>query len=285
MMKYVPRIIKENVNVSETSPIKEFFVLLGGIFGILFLVYFLLGFALDVVVDRMPERLEIVLGEFFTQRFPEDKIFSPIEQELQELLDELVDSMTTNNLSYTVQVVESPEVNALALPGGNIVIFSGLLEHIHSENELAMVLGHELGHFVHRDHLRGLGRGVVLVALSSFLFGVDHSVAETMMNMLITANLKHSRNQEIAADLFALDLVNAKYGHVAGATDFLNEFRGKEKFPVFLKFFSTHPQSTDRISLLQDKIRKKGYAVKEKMPLSKVYKMGEDANANINGLE
>ena len=46
-------------------------------------------------------------------------------------------------------------MNAVALPGGNIVVFAGLLKEIKSENELAMILGHELGHFAHRDHLRG----------------------------------------------------------------------------------------------------------------------------------
>src|SRR5690606_35172182 len=68
-------------------------------------------------------------------------------------------------------VMASDELNALALPGGAIVVTRGLLDQV-DDAELAFVLAHELAHLEHRDNLRAIGRGLVLtVALS--LVGVE----------------------------------------------------------------------------------------------------------------
>jgi Zn-dependent protease with chaperone function len=61
--------------------------------------------------------------------------------------------------SYKVSVHDQATVNAVALPGGNIIVFKGLLTELKSENEVAMILAHELGHYAHRDHLHGIGQG------------------------------------------------------------------------------------------------------------------------------
>ena len=73
---------------------------------------------------------------------------------------ELPPDSPISNRPFHVYVTEVDDINAIALPGSNIIVFSGLLQNIQSENELVMVLGHELGHYAHKDHLRGLGRGL-----------------------------------------------------------------------------------------------------------------------------
>jgi predicted Zn-dependent protease len=270
-MKFTPRGLKENVNVTPISPLRELFVLLGAILGALLVIYLVLGFALDVLVMRMPEGLEEKIGAFFSHSY---RLKEPSANELkiQKLLDEIASLVDEKELDLTVYVSDSPEVNALALPGGNVLVFSGLLEEIESENELSMILAHEIGHFINRDHLRGLGRGLVLVAISAVVFGADSTVANAAQRILLTTDLKFSRRQELAADKFAVRLLNKKYGHVGGAYDFFERVKAKRGEPRFLKFLSTHPASTDRITLLEAEIREKGYLSGDKVPLRRGYR-------------
>jgi predicted Zn-dependent protease len=67
--------------------------------------------------------------------------------------------MTTK---INVYLMENEEINAVALPGGNIVVFTGLVAQVESENELAMVLAHEMGHFTHRIIYAGWDADLVL---------------------------------------------------------------------------------------------------------------------------
>lgn len=261
-MKYVPKELKENVNISKSSPLRELFVLLGGLLIIFFIIYFTLGWLIDATVSMisppLEAQLESVLGRFYWT----DKKYSAAEELLKRLMNDLGSYQPEERRrNVTVHVVPSSEVNAVAIPGGHIILFSQLLKEVGSENELAMILGHEMGHFAHRDHLRGLGRGLVLVLLSSTLFGVDSAVSKLVMNTLLTIDLRHSREQELAADQYALQIINTKYGHVSGATDFFERLKGKRVWPAYLKFFSTHPFSADRIERIYDGIARNGYVL------------------------
>ncbi len=68
-----------------------------------------------------------------------------------------------------ILVLDSPVVNALAFPGGLIVVYSGLIERLESPEEMAAVLAHELGHVVHRDAMKNLIRQIGLSTLLSLL--------------------------------------------------------------------------------------------------------------------
>ena len=81
----------------------------------------------------------------------------------------------------------------MALPGGQIMVFSGLLKKVNLENELAMVLGHELGHYAHRDHLRGMGRGLGVTLGLAMLFGQDSAVAGIASDLFLGMEMRYSR--------------------------------------------------------------------------------------------
>ena len=133
------------------------------------------------------------------------------------------------------------------------------LDEIESENELAFVLGHELGHFKHRDHLRGMGRGIVLFAMAMFLMGPDSDVGDIIFNTLGVAQQAYSREQESAADRFALDVVQCHYGHVGGSTRFFEMMKEKSETPAFLKYYSSHPADQKRIDDLKALAQEKQY--------------------------
>jgi predicted Zn-dependent protease len=275
-MKYTPKELKGNVNVSRTSPVKEFFLLLGSLLGIVIIIYAALGIAVDIVVARLPLKVEHRLGSFFSSVYDKSES-TPAGTQLQFMLDKLAGEVPFNKSSpqqgmqYKVHIIPDPRVNALALPGGNIVVFSALIKETGSENELAFVLAHELGHFANRDHLRGLGRRLVLLAASAVLFGGDSRVSNLLMNSLLNVEMKFSQNQETMADLWALDLLNRRYGHVAGATDFFEKMSKKEKRGRIMYYFATHPYPENRVKDLEKKIQEKKYLLKEKMPLDSIF--------------
>ncbi len=266
-MKYTPKVPAEDVNAPRRSPLREFFVLSGGLLAVTLLVYAALGLAVDHVVQRLPAGIEQRLGAMYGSMYAgaED---AGTGKGIQQILDGLVAVQPRGGgTGYRVHVVRDARINALALPGGRIVLFSGLLDVVGSENELAFVLAHELGHFAHRDHLRGLGRRLVMLAVVAPVFGRDSSVSRFIYTSLMDVEMKFSQRQEEAADLWAVDLLNARYGHAGGAVGFLETMAAKERQGRSAYFFSTHPHPLRRVKVLKEYIMERGYAVGEEVPL------------------
>lgn len=263
-MKFTPRELHGNVNVSATHPLVELAWMVGGLLFIGLAVLLLLGLGSDYAASHLSPQQERWLGEHLSLPFPGES-----NPALQTRLDGLRQSLPADSplrdYPFRVQVVETPEVNAVALPGWRIVVFRGLLDKVGSENELAMVLAHELGHFAHRDHLRSLGRGLGITFLSLILFGPDSSVSNAAGKLLLDAGSHYSRQQETAADRFGLELLVARYGHAGGATDFFRRFDAEagSRIPYLL---ASHPHPGDRIQALEELIAGAGYPLRDVEP-------------------
>jgi Zn-dependent protease with chaperone function len=260
-VKFTPRHpdANGNVNVSPTHPLKEFAILAGGLLAIVVGVYLALGLAVDLVVPHISMNLEKKLAGAFVERFAQTDETAETTRSIQALVDRLQARCASLPYTITVHVQPSPAVNAAALPGGHILVFSGLLAEMRSENELAFVLAHELGHFAHRDHLRGLGRAVVLMAASTMLFGADNSVSDMIGQGMVLTELSFSRKQETQADEFALEALYCLYGHVAGATAFFEKIPEAADPGRFGHYFASHPENRRRIRHLEDLTRARDY--------------------------
>ncbi|NOY13931.1 MAG: M48 family metallopeptidase [Deltaproteobacteria bacterium] len=265
-MKFTPKQLNGNINVSRAHPLTELFWLLGGLILATGLVFLLLGFATDWAAEKIPVSVENWLGEQAVTQFPGERN-QALEQRLQALLAQLPADSKLHQYNFRVVLSPSEQVNAVALPGGTIVVFAGLLKQVRSENELAMILAHELGHFAHRDHLRGLGRGLGLTVAAALLFGEENAASDLIAKTLMTYRVRYSRAQESAADRFALDLLNKRYGHVGGSTDFFVRMAKKagSRIPYLL---ASHPHPQARIDQLDRLIKEKGYLRKETRPLT-----------------
>lgn len=262
-MKFTPRHPETNVNVSPTHPLKEFAILAGGLLAIAVGVYLALGVAVDLIVPHISLGLEKQLAGAFMGRLAEKDEAADATQSLQALVDRLQTGCASLPYNITVHVQPSNAVNAAALPGGHILVFSGLLEEMSSENELAFVLAHELGHFANRDHLRGLGRALVLMAGSTVLFGADNSVSDMIGQGIVLTELSFSRQQETRADEFALETLFCHYGHVAGATAFFGKIPKSGDPGRFGHYFASHPENRRRIARLEKLSRDRGYSLGE----------------------
>ena len=272
-MKFTPRHIEENVNVSTTHPLAELGWLVGGLLLLVLVGYIVLGVATEIAVARIPIRAEAWLGEQFTDSM-EALQSEALQARLVKLLDRLPADSPLHEYDFSVHLVENEEINALALPGGHIIVFTGLVEQAESENEVAMVLAHELGHFAHRDHLRRLGRGLSLALGAFLLFGEDSATADLVNRFLLVSESHYSREQESAADRFGLELLVADYGHAGGATDFFARV-GKDAGSRIPYLLASHPHPGDRVRELQNLIAAHGYRVDTVTPL------GQDLLKNL----
>lgn len=288
-MKFVAKELERTKDVSRAdSSTGEIARSIVGVVLAAALAYLALGAIANAVAVRIDPRTERRLA-FLRELLPAcDETFAEVSARAQRIVDRMVERSDLPALDYRVCVIREPAVNALAAPGGAILLTSALIEEVESEEELAMVLGHELGHFAQRDHLKGLGRMLLLgTALATLgLQDMDGLVAP----FVTVAERRHSRAQETGADTIGLGLVYAVYQHAGGATDFFerlgrrqggvsgagtdererrNDARGGalgRRERAIPELMSTHPDPAGRAERLRELVRERGYAVRETKP-------------------
>ncbi len=164
------------------------------------------------------------------------------------------------DLTYTFTVLNSPIVNALALPGGYIYVSRGLLALAGNEAELAGVLGHEIGHVTARHHAQRQSSQTVAgvaslgVTILGAIAGVPLARGTQMLAGAFLAS--YTRDQEYEADLLGIRYMNATgYDPKAMATFLakLNAWTNLEETILGrdskdrLDYLATHPNTEDRV--------------------------------------
>lgn len=246
-MRFVAKKPKEGINVSDTHPLVEASTLVVGLTAIFVIIVLAIIFLIEVALYFVSTEDE---ANLFSDWLPEDLVTVAPDNdrliETQLLVDRLVQHWPDSPYTFRVEIDDSEIANAMALPGGLIIVTQGLLDQVESENELAFVLGHELGHFKNRDHLRALGRGIVL----SIFFAVvtDSDVAGIGIKVTDITLRGFSRRQETKADEFGLAVVNSEYGHVDEAWRLFERWDiDDSSFVDLVTYLSTHPETGDRI--------------------------------------
>lgn len=158
---------------------------------------------------------------------------------------------------YTFDVIDSKEVNAFALPGGPTFFYTGLLNKMRTEDEIAAVVGHELTH-VRREHWArayndSQKRGLIITGVA-LLLRVNRDIfnAASIANNIV--DLKYSRGEETQADDGGFDAMTAAGFNPQGMADtfkLLDQLGGKQP-----EFISDHPSNQHRIDRVQEKISK-----------------------------
>ena len=263
----------ETTGYSDRSPVpqnRQILLLLGFVIGLIAALITSVGMITDLLVGFIPFGVEQQLGIVMVPAFEQMAEPSAAQDQLNQLLDRLESHLPSpqNGRNYQILYVPDDTVNAMAIPGDRIIIYRGLLAEVESENELMMVLGHELGHFAHRDHLRQLGRSLLTELLVTSLFGDSSGLQRVAVSSTAAlTDARYSQNQEYRADEFGLTLLQQTYGQVAGATDF---FARMSQPGESFDFLATHPGSAQRVKRLNGQIAARGYKIGEKLALPAV---------------
>ncbi|GAA0582043.1 hypothetical protein GCM10009416_20590 [Craurococcus roseus] len=152
-----------------------------------------------------------------------------------------------------VRVLDDPAVNALAAPGGEVIVFRGLLDRAGSAEELAGVLAHELAHVKHRHGLRGVARVAGLFVLTGALTGGSDAVAAAA----VLVGLSYSREFEREADADGARMLRATGIGAEGLQAFFARLErdGPGASGSLWDYVSTHPADADRIAALRAEAR------------------------------
>ena len=217
----------------------------------------------------MSESQEIAMGQ---QSDPEIKSFFGVydDDNLQKFIQQKGKAMAAishrPDLPYEFKVVDSPVVNAFAVPGGYIYFTRGIMAHFNNEAEFAGVLGHEIGHVTARHSAKQYSKamlaqvGMVAGMVLSPEFRQFADLANTGVNLLF---LKFGRDAENQADRLGVEYstkIDYDAQEMAGFFETLQRLQeqsGGEAVPTFM---STHPHPGDRfnnVTKLADKWQKK----------------------------
>ncbi|MCK5855120.1 MAG: M48 family metallopeptidase [Sulfurovaceae bacterium] len=171
------------------------------------------------------------------------------------------------NFKWEFHLIDNDkQANAFCLPGGKVFVYTGLFKYIASEDELAAVMGHEIGHAVARHGAERMSRGQLAqmggTVLQAVMVGKGSPTSTAMVMQAfgigtqLGVMLPHSRDQENEADHIGVVLA-AKAGYNAkAALSFWQKFAKSGKTPP--EYLSTHPAPANRISNIRRIIQKRG---------------------------
>jgi Zn-dependent protease with chaperone function len=149
-----------------------------------------------------------------------------------------------------VSVIASPIPNAVALPGGKIFLFQGLLRTAQNPDEIAGVLAHEIGHVVHRDGMRKLIESGGTSFFIGLLFGDVAGSGAALFAARQLFEASYSRDAERNADAFAVVTMQRLGRSPAPLGELLMRVTGDERSRA-LSILATHPLTGERLETLK----------------------------------
>lgn len=247
-MEYSNPNLPEGINTSKEHPLKEFFLLTVGLLGLVFCIISMLIVLVDNFADKIPFELEKDLPmSSFLKNQEIEKLPPYLEKISQKVIKsfDLPEKMTIN-----VHYVNNDTVNAYATLGGHIVLYRGLLEKLKHEDELAMVIAHEIAHIKYRHPIMSASHSIVVgLALTAISSSSGNSVVSDLMGTTGTATLmKYSRDFEYQADKDAINSLMKLYGCADGALGLFEVFNSEFGEKLSFEFLATHPLTDNRIS-------------------------------------
>lgn len=189
------------------------------------------------------------------------------DRKAQEYLDQVgyrlinsVNDIKNSNYKFDFHLLADPNaVNAFALPGGQCFITAALFNKLGSEDQLAGVLGHEVGHVVHRHGAERMAKtGFIQGLIQSVMLGSggDRNVAQVASVIGQYSSMKYGRDQELESDDFGVYLMmESGYNpeELIKVMDILEEASGGNRTP---EFQSTHPSPDNRREMINEAIEK-----------------------------
>jgi Zn-dependent protease with chaperone function len=238
-------------------------LIVGTVGCLLFLVggYYLLLWKAKSSVDAIPLSVDAQIGKvaFESRDLEGPQVKDPeIVDAVKEMVARLEPHAELKGLTFEVQVVNAPDVNAYCLPGGKIVVFTGLLKKAKTAEQVAGVLSHEMSHAIKRHGLRRVIESVGVVAAAGLLVGDVGGLTALGVELGKSAALtSYSREAETEADITGVRMLHAAAIDPLELAGFFEMLKEEQPGPgVVIKWLSTHPQHDERIALVRRELAK-----------------------------
>jgi beta-barrel assembly-enhancing protease len=244
-------------------------VLLIGILGVLFLVYLL-------IVPWLSQKLASNVS-IKTEQHLGDAVFDAMALSGREdtaksiVLNQFFKTMDVPTAyDIRIAVVNENTVNAFALPGGRIVVYSALLKEITSYPELAALLGHEFTHVNNKHSTKSIFRRLGSKVFLGLLFGRFGGVTSVLVNHADDLkSLKYSRSLEKEADMEGLEILTKRGIDPNGFINLFHHLQQSGPANSLPEFLGSHPDVDKRIAYIQEAAA--GIAAKEDVQLKAIF--------------
>ena len=228
----------------------------GSILAVVLGLWFGADLLVELAVSRIPVEWEQKLGDSAYRDFlahQEVMKEGPAVTALGEMTQRLTEQIPNNPYKFEVTVVKSDVVNAFALPGGHVVVFTGLMKKADSGEEVAGVMSHELNHVLQRHGLERVVKSLGLMTVVAIVLGDQQGLVGMMKQVGVELlTLKFGREQETEADVTGLQLLQRAKIDPSGMIKFFE--RLSEKDEGRMEWLSTHPMSTARAERLKTEL-------------------------------
>lgn len=239
-------------------------------FGFAVLAYvYVLPWASARAVSLIPVSTEISIGEQIAKVYEKQQIDSA--DHYATLFIRKLKSDSPYPLKVTV--IDSPEINAFAVPGGHIFIYTGLLNKMTSYEQLAALLGHEMTHVLKRHSLRSMMRQAASGIVIAAVFGDVSDLTPWLVSKADQfSQLDYSRDLETEADQEGLQLLKEKHIDPQGMLQLLELLKTESaEAPAMMKYLSTHPDTEARIKEVKKAIDEGGFQVEQQVELKNLF--------------
>lgn len=219
----------------------------------------------ELAAVAMPVATEVKLGRVLVEGVlaGERRIDDgPARDAVRRIVERLAAASDNPGYTFDVHVIDDRRVNALAVPGGQIVVFTGLLAAAESAEEVAGVLAHEMQHVLHRHGLKQLVRQLGSAAVISLATG-GGNLAGLAGRFDELAGLSYGREQEAEADRDGLALLHRAGLPAEGMQAFFERLQKQQPGGV-PEFLSTHPDTPRRI----EELRRRAAALPPSKPVT-----------------
>lgn len=220
-------------------------------------------------VTLLPESFDTEIGNMFMNVFLDENEIDTTKTKYLEKFAAEINFKNKKPLRFTV--VKSNEVNAFALPNGEIVVFSGILANMKSSDVLVALLGHEASHVNHRHSIKMLCRNLAGYVVISLLFSdVNGVMAVLADNAQQLHSLSYSRGFEQEADEQGLKILMDNNVNPNGMVKLFEQIEEENEIYV-PQIISSHPLTKERKENMQNIISKAVYNVKPNYKLNSIF--------------
>lgn len=200
-------------------------------------------------------KTEQKLGKLFWEQieYTKDEITDrDITLPLDSLLDRICVSNQIDASKINLHIVVCNEINAFALPGNYMVVYSGLLNNVTNENELAGILAHELAHIKLKHVMKKLTKEIGFSAILSL--STDNYQGEAIRRSIkLLSSTAFDRQFERNADLLAIEYMHRAKLNPMPFADFLRKMGTNTTLD--LSWIETHPRWSERVNYIEEKCR------------------------------
>lgn len=239
------------------------------------------------IVSYLPVEHESLIGELSAKNLLADKNIierGELYDKIHSILKRVETGIVNSPFKFKLYLANDSTVNAMAAPGGHVIVFTGILQNIESSEELAGILAHECAHVIHRHSMVRIVQNTISISMAFSLLsgiGIEGVLAELSASAI---QLAYSRDDEREADETGINILHRAGIDPKYFSKFFERQRQKKEssknMEAVMSILSTHPSDTERTLRLNNIF--KSLDSKEYTPINPDY---DQIKVLLNNLE